>query len=69
VAPEPAEPAVLTGPGPSLAAAEPALLPLDEVMARADLPVIGAPRPEYRGVVTREPVADIWNLLGRGVLA
>jgi UDP-N-acetyl-D-mannosaminuronic acid dehydrogenase len=52
-----------------LAGADPALVPLDVVMARADLLVIGAPHPEYRGLVTRKPVADIWNLLGRGVLA
>jgi UDP-N-acetyl-D-mannosaminuronic acid dehydrogenase len=51
------------------ATADPGLLPLDEVMARADLLVIGAPHAEYRGLVTRKPVADIWNLLGRGVLA
>jgi UDP-N-acetyl-D-mannosaminuronic acid dehydrogenase len=52
-----------------LASADPALLPLDEVMARADLLVIGAPHAQYRDLVTRKPVADIWNLLGRGVLA
>lgn len=52
-----------------LVRADPALLPLDEVLARADLLVIGVPHPEYRGLAPRQPVADIWNLLGRGVLA
>ncbi len=52
-----------------LASADPALLPLDEVLARADLLVIGAPHAQYRDLTARQPVADIWNLLGRGVLA
>jgi UDP-N-acetyl-D-mannosaminuronic acid dehydrogenase len=52
-----------------LVSADPVLLPLDEVLTRADLLVIGAPHPEYRGLSPRQPVADIWNLLGRGVLA
>ena len=51
-----------------LATVDPGLLPLDEVMSRADLLVIGAPHEQYRSLVTRKPVTDIWNLLGRGVL-
>jgi UDP-N-acetyl-D-mannosaminuronic acid dehydrogenase len=43
------------------------LLPLDEVIARSDLLVIGAPHPEYRDLATEKPVADIWNILGHGV--
>jgi UDP-N-acetyl-D-mannosaminuronic acid dehydrogenase len=43
------------------------LLPLDEVIARADLLVIAAPHPEYRDLATGKPVADIWNILGQGV--
>jgi UDP-N-acetyl-D-mannosaminuronic acid dehydrogenase len=46
---------------------DPGLLPLPEVMSRSDLLVIGAPHPEYRELATDKPVADIWNLLGRGV--
>jgi UDP-N-acetyl-D-mannosaminuronic acid dehydrogenase len=46
---------------------DPRLLPLDEVLASADLLVIGAPHPEYQGLSTDKPVADIWNVLGRGV--
>ena len=46
---------------------DPTLLPLQEVLDRADLLVIGAPHEEYRGLATDKPVADIWGLLGRGV--
>ena len=44
------------------------LRPLDEVLAEADVLVIAAPHPEYRGLVTDKPVVDVWNLLGGGVL-
>ena len=43
------------------------LLPLDEVLERADVLVIAAPHAEYRGLETAKPVVDIWNVLGRGV--
>ena len=43
------------------------LLPQDEVIARSDLLIIAAPHPEYRGMALDKPVADIWNVLGRGV--
>jgi UDP-N-acetyl-D-mannosaminuronic acid dehydrogenase len=43
------------------------LLPQDEVIARSDLLIIATPHPEYRGLVTDKPVADIWNVLGEGV--
>jgi UDP-N-acetyl-D-mannosaminuronic acid dehydrogenase len=43
------------------------LLPLDEVIERSDLLVVGAPHPEYRGLVTDKPVADIWDVTGNGV--
>src|ERR1700726_95585 len=46
---------------------DPALRPLDEVISRSDLLVIGAPPPEYRARATDKPVADIWNVLGQGV--
>jgi UDP-N-acetyl-D-mannosaminuronic acid dehydrogenase len=41
---------------------------LDEVLNKSDLLVIGAPHPEYRDLKTTQPVADIWNILGDGVL-
>src|ERR1700731_1599557 len=40
------------------------LLPLEEVLERADLLVIAAPHPEYREIKTDKPVADLWNILG-----
>ncbi|HEV2371434.1 MAG TPA: nucleotide sugar dehydrogenase [Streptosporangiaceae bacterium] len=46
---------------------DPALRPLDEVLAACDLLVVGAPHPEYRDIVTDKPVADLWNVLGQGV--
>jgi UDP-N-acetyl-D-mannosaminuronic acid dehydrogenase len=48
--------------------ADPSLLPLHEVLTRSDLLVIAAPHPEYRNLKTDKPVADIWNVLGAGVL-
>jgi UDP-N-acetyl-D-mannosaminuronic acid dehydrogenase len=47
---------------------DPDLLPLDEVMSQADLVIIAAPHPEYEGLETTKPVADIWNVLGKGVV-
>lgn len=44
------------------------LVPLGEVLSRADLLVIATPHEEYRNLDPRQPVADIWNVLGRGVL-
>jgi len=46
---------------------DPGLLPLNEVIAAADLLVVGAPHPDYRGLATGKPAADIWNILGHGV--
>jgi UDP-N-acetyl-D-mannosaminuronic acid dehydrogenase len=43
------------------------LLAQDEVIAKSDLLIIAAPHPEYRGMTLDKPVADIWNVLGRGV--
>ena len=44
------------------------LVPHDEVLARADLVVIGAPHADYKTLDLRVPVVDIWGLTGRGVL-
>jgi UDP-N-acetyl-D-mannosaminuronic acid dehydrogenase len=46
---------------------DPDLVPLDEVLARADLLVIGAPHRAYRDLRTELPVVDVWDLLGQGV--
>ncbi|HTR91401.1 MAG TPA: hypothetical protein VMI73_06645, partial [Trebonia sp.] len=48
--------------------ADPHLLPQEEVIARSDLLIIAAPHPPYRDLTTAKPVADIWNVLGNGVL-
>ena len=44
------------------------LLPLDDVLKKADILIIATPHDEYRGLVTEKPVADVWNLLGNGVV-
>lgn len=51
-----------------LVTTDPDLLPLEEVLNRADLLVIGAPHPHYRDLRTELPVVDIWNLRRQGVL-
>ena len=52
-----------------LAWSDVSLVPLETVLAAADLLIIAAPHPQYRGLVTGKPVVDIWNVLGRGVTA
>jgi UDP-N-acetyl-D-mannosaminuronic acid dehydrogenase len=44
------------------------LLPLDRVVEEADLLIVGAPHKEYHDLQTDKPVADVWNVLGDGVL-
>lgn len=48
---------------------DPNLLPLEEVLELADVLVIGAPHSAYASLKPRQPVIDVWNLLGHGVLA
>jgi UDP-N-acetyl-D-mannosaminuronic acid dehydrogenase len=43
------------------------LLPLDDVLKRADLLVIAAPHPDYADLDTDRPLVDMWGLTGRGV--
>jgi UDP-N-acetyl-D-mannosaminuronic acid dehydrogenase len=43
------------------------LLPIDVVLERSDLVVIGAPHRAYAGLEIAQPVIDIWNLRGNGV--
>jgi UDP-N-acetyl-D-mannosaminuronic acid dehydrogenase len=43
------------------------LVPEEEVLARSDVFVIGAPHLRYRTLdYGGKPVVDVWNLLGRG---
>jgi UDP-N-acetyl-D-mannosaminuronic acid dehydrogenase len=44
------------------------LLPLEQVIERADLLIVGAPHKEYHELKLSKPVADVWNVLGGGVL-
>lgn len=44
------------------------LLPLADVLAKADILVIATPHPEYRNLITDKPVADVWNMQGNGVV-
>ena len=46
---------------------DPTLVSLDTVLEKADLLVIATPHPDYRDLRTDLPVADMWNVLGRGV--
>jgi UDP-N-acetyl-D-mannosaminuronic acid dehydrogenase len=46
---------------------DPTLVPLEQVLAESDVLVIGCPHPEYRDITTDRPVADLWNVLGKGV--
>src|SRR6516162_293117 len=47
---------------------DPDLRPLDDVLSEADLLIIAAPHPEYADLKTTKPIADIWNVLGKGVV-
>jgi UDP-N-acetyl-D-mannosaminuronic acid dehydrogenase len=51
-----------------LVTADPELLPIEDVLARADLLVVGTPHTCYRNLAADQPVADIWGVTGRGVL-
>jgi len=46
---------------------DPDLLPLDDVVSRADLLIVGAPHRAYAELVTDLPVIDIWGIRGEGV--
>lgn len=42
---------------------DPSLLPLDEVVRRADVLVVAAPHSGYRDLMTDKPVIDIWRIV------
>ncbi len=46
---------------------DPGLLPLQDVLDRADLLVVATPHPEYQSLATGKPIADIWGVTGEGV--
>jgi UDP-N-acetyl-D-mannosaminuronic acid dehydrogenase len=45
---------------------DPSLRPLEEVLERSDVLVIGAPHRAYADLRPQQPVVDVWNLLGNG---
>jgi UDP-N-acetyl-D-mannosaminuronic acid dehydrogenase len=47
---------------------DPTLIPLEDVLAKSDILIVATPHAEYRGLVIEKPVADVWNLLGNGVV-
>jgi UDP-N-acetyl-D-mannosaminuronic acid dehydrogenase len=47
---------------------DPDLLPLEQVLAEADVLIIGAPHARYADLVTDLPVIDVWDLRGEGSL-
>ena len=44
------------------------LLAEEEVLARSDLIVIGAPHQRYAQLTINQPVVDIWGARGNGVM-
>lgn len=46
----------------------PDLVSVERVLAEADLLVIGAPHSDFKNLRPRQPVLDVWNLLGHGGL-
>jgi UDP-N-acetyl-D-mannosaminuronic acid dehydrogenase len=48
--------------------ADPDLKPLADVISEANLLIIAAPHAEYADLQTAKPIADIWNVLGKGVV-
>jgi UDP-N-acetyl-D-mannosaminuronic acid dehydrogenase len=48
---------------------DPNLVPLDQVLEEADVLIVATPHPDYRGIVTDKPVADVWNILGVDAIA
>lgn len=42
------------------------LIPFEDVVAEADILIIGAPHDAYRDLATSKPLVDIWNLTGQG---
>jgi UDP-N-acetyl-D-mannosaminuronic acid dehydrogenase len=45
---------------------DPDLVPLEEVLERSELLIVGAPHKEYRDLSVSTPIVDIWGLSGNG---
>jgi UDP-N-acetyl-D-mannosaminuronic acid dehydrogenase len=48
---------------------DPDLVPLETVLEEADVLIVATPHPEYCAVQTAKPIADVWNVIGRDVIA
>jgi UDP-N-acetyl-D-mannosaminuronic acid dehydrogenase len=46
---------------------DPDLVPLEQVLERADILVVATPHRVYANLAPVQPVADVWNVLGQGV--
>ena len=46
---------------------DPDLVPLERVLAEADLLIVATPHAEYRALSPSQPVADVWGIFGNGV--
>ena len=46
---------------------DPDLRPLEDVLERADILVVGAPHAVYRALSPAQPVVDVWNVFNSGV--
>ena len=47
---------------------DPELVPLEQVLAEADILIVATPHRQYKDISTNKPVVDVTNLLGNGVL-
>ncbi len=50
----------------SLVTVDASLISEDELLARADIIIIGAPHPHYKNLIISKPIFDIWNITGNG---
>lgn len=46
---------------------DPGLVPLEQVLAQADVLVVGAPHEAYQGLAVNQPFADVWGVLKAAV--
>jgi UDP-N-acetyl-D-mannosaminuronic acid dehydrogenase len=44
------------------------LLPLDQVIEKSDIIIIGSPHQQYKNLKISKPTVDVWNILGNGTL-
>jgi UDP-N-acetyl-D-mannosaminuronic acid dehydrogenase len=47
---------------------DPDLVPIEQVLAEADVLIVATPHGEYTALQPTQPVADVWGIFGQGVL-